>query len=381
MKVAFLLGSLNRGGTETLLLDVFRNAAKNGLDVIGIYRKPGVYETEFLSCGVEIHKFTLGKNPVSYLFRLRKLLLKRNIQIVHAQQPIDALYAKLACMATGISVVLTFHGYDFNNKRFSQFILRYIIKKTDVNIYVSATQSRYYTEKYKLIPQNQKVVYNGISFDKFNSFVSIQGVTSGHPMSKAQSIRSELHLTKQTLLFGSVGNFVPVRDQFTICRFLKLLKQEKLNFHFVFIGGPSEAKPELYSNCYEFCRENDLLGNVSFLGSRGDVPSILPDLDAFVYSTDHDTFGIAVVEAMAVSIPVFVNDWSVMNEITENGKYATIYKTKNEEDLLDKFTHFLENRNEYMFKTMLAKEFVENSYSIQSHIQDLKKNYQSVLEI
>jgi len=41
MKVSYLLGSLNRGGTETLTLDVFRKAATNGLELIGIYRKKG----------------------------------------------------------------------------------------------------------------------------------------------------------------------------------------------------------------------------------------------------------------------------------------------------------------------------------------------------
>lgn len=36
MKVAYLLGSLSRGGTETLLLDVFRNADKADFEFIGV---------------------------------------------------------------------------------------------------------------------------------------------------------------------------------------------------------------------------------------------------------------------------------------------------------------------------------------------------------
>lgn len=39
MKVAYLLGSLNRGGTETLLLDVFRSADKAPFSFVGIHRK------------------------------------------------------------------------------------------------------------------------------------------------------------------------------------------------------------------------------------------------------------------------------------------------------------------------------------------------------
>ena len=36
MKVSCLLGSLSRGGTETLLLDVFRNADKADFEFIGV---------------------------------------------------------------------------------------------------------------------------------------------------------------------------------------------------------------------------------------------------------------------------------------------------------------------------------------------------------
>jgi len=36
MKVAYLLGSLNRGGTETLVLDVFKKASQAPFQVMGI---------------------------------------------------------------------------------------------------------------------------------------------------------------------------------------------------------------------------------------------------------------------------------------------------------------------------------------------------------
>ena len=98
----------------------------------------------------------------------------------------------------------------------------------------------------------------------------------------------------------------------------------------------------MYDECVTYCQQNSLLDKVSFLGSRDDVPTILQQLDAFVYATDHDTFGIGVVEAMAVGIPVFVNDWEVMTEITDNGKFATLYKSKDEKDLLRHFLLFLQ---------------------------------------
>ena len=83
MRIAYLLGSLNRGGTETLLLDVFRNAGKSNLDAIGLYRKSGVLEKDFKESGLQIAKVH-SLNFIGYILQLRKQLLENNINIAHA---------------------------------------------------------------------------------------------------------------------------------------------------------------------------------------------------------------------------------------------------------------------------------------------------------
>ena len=322
MKIAYLLGSLNRGGTETLMLDVFRNAQKHGLNAIGLYRKGGQLESDFIQSGVPMYKLQVRRNLVGYIIQLRRLLIRNKITVVHAQQPIDALFAWFACQNTGIKLILTFHGYDFDTRKSGLLILKFIIKRTDVNLFVSKAQQEYYEQKYSLTPEKQQVVYNGVSFEKLNA--TTHKMISSHHIS---NLRDELHITPDTLLLGTVGNFNSVRDQLTLCRFLKLLDKHEIDFHFVFVGKRIETTPDLYNECFNFCQKNGLSTKVSFLGSRNDVPAILHQLDAFMYATNHDTFGIAVVEAMAVGVPVFVNDWKVMAEITDNGKYATLYKS------------------------------------------------------
>ena len=371
MKIAYLFGSLTHGGAETLMLDVFRNATKNGLDAFGIYRKTGEHENGFLHSGLPMFKLPAKKNLISYLLSLRKLIIANNATVVHAQQPIDALYSYLACLGTGIKIMLTFHGYEFNQSFTSLSIIKFIIHHTHRNIFVSEAQRDYYIKKYHLKPQNQRVVYNGISFEKMS--VSEEQLEN-KPMD-ISFIRKELQISQDTILLGSVGNFLPVRDQMTLCRFAKELKQTGIDFRLLLIGKRLEFAASLYDDCVNYCKENKLTDNVLFAGLRTDVPRILPLLDAFVYATDHDTFGIAVVEAMATATPVFVNDWEVMNEITGHGKYATLYKTKDEKDLLEKFLLFLKNKDEYTEKAGAAKQYVRDMFSIEKHIEDLKKTY------
>lgn len=369
MKIAYLLGSLNRGGTETLLLDVFKNAAKSKLNAIGIYRKTGILEKEFRVSGVPTYFLPVKKTVFAYILKLRRLLRSENIQIVHAQQALDAIFAKFACIGTDIKVILTMHGYDFNESKLSKYFLKYILGRTNANFYVSNTQLNYYKNNYHLNSDKQKVVYNGISFKKFENQSQLK--------LNDLNIRNEFNFAFETLLLGMVGNFVSVRDQFTICKFLKLLNDKEVDFNFLFVGKCDEHNPSLYDECFKYVNQNGLDKKVQFLGNRNDVPQILNALDAFIYSTDHDTFGIAVVEAMACGIPIFVNNWEVMTEITVDGKYATLYKTKDEHDLLQQFMLFLQNNASYQEKALEAARFVRESYSIEKHILRLKEVYET----
>jgi glycosyltransferase involved in cell wall biosynthesis len=326
-----------------------------------------VFEKEFLATGVRMLRITPTKNIFAYFKTLRQVFRREQINIVHAQQPIDALYAFLVCLGLNIKVALTLHGYDFSTGKMGKLILKFILSRTTVNIYVSHHVKEYYSKKYHLQSDRQFVIYNGVSFSKIIE-MDINN----------KSLRQELRIDENKVLLGMVGNFVPGRDPMTVCRFLKLLSESQKLFHFVFAGKKSDVQPEIYNDCVKYCVENGLADNVTFLGSRNDVPAILNQLDAFIYSTDHDTFGIAVVEAMAAGVPVFVNDWPVMNEITENGKYASLYTTKNENDLFQKFSAFIDNPESYILKTKQSAEYVRNTFSIQNHIAELNKLYKSL---
>jgi glycosyltransferase involved in cell wall biosynthesis len=366
MKVAYMLGSLNRGGTENLLLDYFRNNAQAEFSFIGIYRKEGQLSQAFQTERTPLFKlFPKYQLDLYYLVRLRKLFKQENCNIVHAQQSLDALYACLASVFTKTKVVLSLHGYDTDFIALDKFILRLAMRLSSINIFVSNTQKVYYQQKYSLSINKARTLYNGISFDKLDT-------------AKQTDIRQELHLPSNTLLLGSVGNFVAGRDQMTLCRFLKLLRSSQVDFRFLFIGAKSKAEPDRYNACVQLCNDNGLSSNVCFLGSRNDVPSILNQLDAFLYASDHDTFGIAVIEAMASGIPVFVNDWDVMREITDNGRYANLYETRNEDDLLHKFNNFVYNPEGYKQKAIQAAAWARKQYSIQSHLQQLNAIYMEI---
>lgn len=241
-----------------------------------------------------------------------------------------------------------------------KIIKKYSFRISDQICFVSNYQYEYYKKQYSSIDsEKSSVLYSGVCFNKF---------PYGIP-----------HQSPKRIQLGTVGSFRPGRDQFFICTFLHCLKGQGTEFDFYFIGAKDASNPSRYDDCVNYCISNDLGANVQFLGCREDVPQLLTGLDAFIYCSEHDTFGIAVLEAISSGIPVFVNDWGIMSEITENGKLATVYKTGNIENLYEKFSSFIRNIESFRNKANESARYVRGKYSIETHMNNLYDIYSKVL--
>ena len=70
MKVAFLLGSLNRGGTETMILDIFKDNSDVRFAKLLVYREEGCLSNEFHSTEWPVYLIKPDKTlfALNYLF-------------------------------------------------------------------------------------------------------------------------------------------------------------------------------------------------------------------------------------------------------------------------------------------------------------------------
>ena len=360
MKVAYMFGGMNRGGAETLLLDVFRNWRKAPYPFIGIHRKEGTMRDEFFATDPKLYQLAPAQlGYLHYLIHLRKLLKAENITIVHTQQWLDCIYAWLATIGMPVRIINTFHGL-YSQSGINGLLCRLSMLMADDICFVSRYEQQWYQQRIHIADKKCHVVYNGIDFSK---------IDSAKPS-------SEFALETRRIRLAMVGNFVRERSQSVITKSIHILKQRGIvDFDFYFIGKRDEQEAWCYDKCVQYCEEHQLK-NVHFLGSRGDVPELLKSMDGFVYSTEHDTFGIAVIEAIAVGLPIVVNDWPVMKEVcgTENDGIR-YFQSGNAEDAADKIALLLSNLPD---ARTVAKENairIRDKYSIEKHIMNLADIY------
>lgn len=370
MKIAYLIGSLNRGGAETLLLDIFRKAEKAPFEMMVIHRKGGMYEQEFMQLKSQCvqlvpHKWRL----LSYLQQLRKRLVDEHVTVIHAFYRLDVVYAWLATIGVRIPIVVTFHGYMGSECGWGMSLFyRVVMRLADKLCFVSGEQMKAYETRYGAVVRKKGVVlYNGIDFTKFDSIKPREDLTSeigNLTFDKSSGIR-----------LCMVGNFNSVRSQMVVCRALQKLK-EKIEFYFV--GGRYKGEEHYYDECVSYCKE-PCLDNVHFFGTRNDVPAILKSMDGFVYSSRNDTFGIAVIEAIASGLPVVVNDHPVMKEVCGAPNAGIRYfRTDDAEDAAAQIDAMIVNIEQSKQAAKANAVAVRNKYSIQTHIERLSALYDEI---
>ena len=365
MNILHLLDSPDRGGTETLVLDLCRNSKSNGLNLILVVTKLGVLDEEFRSSGVNYY-YIPRKYPIDLVlvFKLRKIIKNKNVKVIHAHQAVDGMHAFITRFFTNIKTVMTFHGYVSSLK--NDLTLKFLIPRMDANVAVSNSFLNALREHFKFnLTRNFHVIYNGIDTKKFYK--------------SNKDLRTELKLSDSDLLLGMVGNFNNnVRDQITVCKALPEILKKYSNMHFVFVGRRADESPQYYDECFTYCQENEILDRTHFLGLRSDINNILNSLDLFVYSSNYDTFGIAVIEAMLSEVPVVLNDLPPLLEITDGGKYAYVFKSKSFDDLINCTINAIENKEQSKSIAKTAKEWASNKFSIEEHISNLKYLYKNI---
>jgi glycosyltransferase involved in cell wall biosynthesis len=366
MKVLHLIDSPNRGGAETLVLDLCRNAKQNGLDITIVGTRVGALNEDFRFSGADYY-YLPRRHTIDILLisKLSMLVKKKNIQIIHVHQAVDGIHAFLVRLITGVKIVMTFHGHVPNKK--DDKVLNFLIPRMNANIAVSNTFLERLKQEFNIIKKkNFVVIYNGIDTKKFYKINS--------------ELRKELKIGDSDILMGMIGNFNDnIRDQLTICKVLPTLLSENKNFHFIFVGRRAIENPEYYNDCFELCKKSQLLDKVHFMGPRSDINNILNSLDAFVYASKYDTFGIAVVEAMMAGVPVIMNDLPPLLEISNNGEFAEIYRSRDFENLNDKIKKLIKDKRYKEYLGLKGKEWALQKFSIENHISNLKKLYSTII--
>jgi glycosyltransferase involved in cell wall biosynthesis len=299
---------------------------------------------------------------ISKLQHFRSFLKQNNIDIIHTYNYWDAYYAMLASKGLGVKVIYSCYFYHDDLKGFDKKTFNYVVKNVDSIIFQSDVQKNRFVARYNLEPNRHFRLYHGFSFRRFDKF-------------KFNSLRDEFFIDDFRYLIGTLGDFTPDHDVMNILKMVKRLKKSGRNFTCLLAGEQMEEYDSYFNDCKYYYLVQGLDNYVNYIGRRYDTANYLSQLDAFVYHSDNEAISIPVMQALVSGVNVVVNDDEMIKEITRNGKYASLYKSKDINDFADNIRQILNDIEDYQIIAETVKEECREMFCIDRHISGLRDIY------
>ena len=364
------------GGAENLLLSLADKYDRNKFEFYfcNLFGEKGEHDDFPSEIRRRGHKYinipggSLSQLP-SILFKLANVIRREKFDIVHTHlryaSIIGAFMAKIAPIPFLIS---TRHHTDTSYRYQPRYIqiLEYIAThNTDHHIAVSEKAKRVMVEKEQVHPKKITVIHNGIHLSKFDqsSFV------------KENSKLKQEFFPEGVRVVGNVGSLDPVKGQSYLLRAAAKVVAKCPDVRFIIIGQGA-----LRGELEALTRKLGLESYVVFTGHRYDVPQLLKFFDVYVHPSIEESFGIAVIEAMAASKPVVASKVGGIPEIVVDGVTGILVPPEDSDSLADAILQCLSNPVLSEQMGYEGRKRVEAHFTIEQTVAKYQEVYRTALE-
>jgi len=352
--IAFIVTELGPGGAETQVFRIATELSKRGHKVRVIsLMKPVGYVIPLESVGVEVKSLNLQRGQASYQ------TLLETVEILEEARP-DVLFAFLfhanllgsvaGALAGVPKVVTSIRGLDFGGTT-REFIERIMLRLNLSKQLVTNSQvlAASFLERGIARPEELMVIPNGIDIDVFTS-----------PDRPRHAVRDDLQLSSADFVWICVANVLPIKDFPTLLAAFQRVSQDSV---LIIAGALWDTK--LKTSLEADIARLGLAGRVTFLGGRTDIVDLLHASDAFVMSSISEGTPNAMIEAMAVGLPVVSTRAGGVVDLIEEGRTGFMVDVADSSSLARVMVHVMEMGSEARAKIgEAAREFVHKRHQL-----------------
>jgi len=157
-----------------------------------------------------------------------------------------------------------------------------------------------------------------------------------------ERLRRDLGLPDGRPVVGIVGRLTSWKGQHHILRALALLRERGHRVHGLIVGGNAyDFEPDYEPRLRALATELELDGDVTFTGQVPDGTVHMQLMDVMANASDHEPFGIVLLEAMALEVPVVAVGAGGPAEFVDDGETGLLVASAAPEQFADAFERIL----------------------------------------
>ena len=237
-------------------------------------------------------------------WKLARIARANDVQIIHAHLGRDYPLAALAAGRSGARLVLTRHVM-FPLGRVHQLTLR----RTARVIAVSQAVADALQSQAIFNPSIVRVIHNGIDVERFAA---------------ARAFKDSNH---DKFRVGTIGELAAVKRHEDLIKAARKICATRDDVEFIIAGEDKSRNRENQSRLQKLIADSQLEDRVRLVRWADDIAGLVATFDLFVSTSESESFGMAMVEAMAAGVAIVATATAGASEIIQsnvNGRLVPI---------------------------------------------------------
>jgi glycosyltransferase involved in cell wall biosynthesis len=320
--LAYVVNSLNPGGTEKLVVDMSLAFSADFEVVVICLDEPGLWADKLRTKNIPV--YCLWRQPgldFAVALKLARFCRQWRIDIIHAHQCTPWFYAALARLIySSPRLLFEEHGrfYPEVKKKKRILVNKILISKLTHSFVAVSEDIRRRLVKYEGLNYGKiEVIYNGVEPEA--------AVT----VAERLELRREMGTGVDDFVVGTVGRLDPIKNLPLLVKSISCARKKHPNIRGLLVGdGPALGEIKaLIDNA-------GLNGVIALPGYRTDARKLTQCMDLFALSSFSEGTSMALLEAMTAGTPVVVTAVGGNPEIVVAGETGWVVESDCKDELV-----------------------------------------------
>jgi glycosyltransferase involved in cell wall biosynthesis len=365
--ILYVFAALPVGGAEQLLV-----AELEGLDkklfspLVCVISEKGPIGELIEKMGfpvIPLHRMRRNQFDYGIIRELKKLMIQERVSIVHTHLYDGGKYGRIAAGLAKIPVIIhTVHNIYVKRRSKHHWFNWGLSFFSDRIIAVSEAVKASVIHYDHISPKKIEVIYNGID------------LSQGEQRINRSEVRAQLGIRPEEMAIGVVARLEEQKGHKVLLEALSQIPELPPSLKVLIIGDG-----KLRSQLEQDTLKRGLSSQVIFLGTRKPIFPILKALDLFLLPSLWEGFSMAILEAMAMGLPVIATKVGGAEEVITSGQHGLLIPPGDAPRLAEAIQDALLHRDKYLKMARMGQERVTQNFSKERHVSLLQDLYLAVL--
>jgi glycosyltransferase involved in cell wall biosynthesis len=263
-------------------------------------------------------------------WQISRLLRRRHVNVIHCQlsKDIATLVPAMLLSQRRIPIILSKRVGSYITKRdlFHRFTYNHVSKI----LAISDVIHRNVLETTPTPPDRVITLHDAIDTDVFS------------PLRGARpAARAEFGFTERNIVIGMVGRFSPGKGHEELIEAAHILRQSHPSVRLLIVGEASHGEERYEKRVHQLAQQLGVVDLTVFAGFRTDIPQIMSAIDIFAFPSHAESFGVALIEAMAMERAVVSTNCDGVLDIVVEGETGLYVHPRKASELADALDHLI----------------------------------------